>query len=245
VSEQSHREFSDGLGAYVLGALSDDERTRMQAHIASCPRCHDDVVALQATADLIPAAVPQIDPPAGLKQRIMRVVESEAELLAAAGSAADRPQPRRRRRRGLAPRWLSERPLAAALAAAALAVVGVVGFALGGSGTTPTARTVEAFVDPTVAPGASASVAVSSRQLVLRVARLPAPPSGHIYEVWLQRRGRPPAPTNALFGVSSDGSGSAVVGGDLHGVQQVLVTAEPDGGSLMPTRSPIITADVA
>ena len=40
---------------------------------------------------MLPVAVPPVSPPKELKSRVMSVVESEAELLQAAGSEADRP----------------------------------------------------------------------------------------------------------------------------------------------------------
>ena len=74
----------------------------------------------------------------------------------------------------------------------------------------------------------------------LIVAHMTQPPAGRIYEVWLQRPGQAPQPTTALFGVTHSGSADVVVPGTLKGVQRVLVTDEPLGGSLKPTRTPVI-----
>jgi len=88
------------------------------------------------------------------------------------------------------------------------------------------------------APGASASLRTSGGSAELRVSRLPAPPTGRIYQVWLKRGAQQPAPTKVLFATSS---GSVTVPGNLRGVQAVLVTDEPrPNGSLAPTRSPFI-----
>ena len=76
----------------------------------------------------------------------------------------------------------------------------------------------------------------------LRVRGLPAPPQGKVYEVWLLRRGAAaPSPTDALFSVSTRGSGRVALP-SVRGVEQVLVTAEPDGGSQAPTSQPFISA---
>jgi hypothetical protein len=64
-----------------------------------------------------------------------------------------------------------------------------------------------------------------------------------IYEVWLSR-GTAPEPTDALFGVTTHGSGAVAVPGSLHGVKEVLVTSEPLGGSLHPTSTPLIRVAV-
>jgi hypothetical protein len=51
-----------------------------------------------------------------------------------------------------------------------------------------------------------------------------------------------PRPTSALFMVRS---GSVTIPGGLKGASHVLVTAEPAGGSLVPTSKPVIVADTA
>jgi hypothetical protein len=81
---------------------------------------------------------------------------------------------------------------------------------------------------------------------VVLVARgLPAPPSDRVYQVWLKRRGQAPEPTSALFTPSRDGTATATVPGPLEGVEQVLVTDEPRGGSQIPTRDPLVVADMS
>ena len=66
---------------------------------------------------------------------------------------------------------------------------------------------------------------------------------GKIYEVWLEP-GRGAAADGALFTPRSDGSATATVTGDLHDGDQVLVTAEPAGGSPMPTANPLLAAQL-
>ncbi len=63
--------------------------------------------------------------------------------------------------------------------------------------------------------------------------------------MWLKRPGRAaPEPTNALFDVR-DGTATVDVPGGVKGVDQVLVTAEPNGGSAAPTRPPVVIAQAA
>ena len=57
-----------------------------------------------------------------------------------------------------------------------------------------------------------------------------------VYQVWLKRPNQDPAPTTALFRTDANGSADVEIQrGRLKGVEQVLVTAEPDGGSMAPT----------
>ena len=236
----------DDAGSYVLRALPDDERERFEAHLATCAECRREVAELQVAADTLPLAAVQVGPPPELRDRIMSIVRSEAELLAAAGEGVDEPTrapaagpPRARRR------WsLSLRPLPAAMAASALVAAGVIGgIVLTGADDT---KTVTGTVQIASAPAARASLQLSDDATKLQVRRMPPPPAGKVYQVWLKRPNQDPAPTTALF--RTDRSGSADVEiqrGRLKGVDQVLVTAEPDGGSMKPTSAPVIVASAA
>jgi hypothetical protein len=63
--------------------------------------------------------------------------------------------------------------------------------------------------------------------------------------VWLLRRGAAaPSPTDALFSVSRRGGSGRVALPSVRGVEAVLVTAEPDGGSSAPTSQPFINASL-
>jgi anti-sigma-K factor RskA len=242
-------EHRDDAGAWVLGALPEDERERFAAHLAGCDICRREVAELQMVADTLPLAAPQIAPPPELKERIMSAVRAEAAVLEAAGPeadvapvpapAADRP-PREKKKR----RWfIGLRPIPAAFAAAVLIALGVTGGILlsqsGSSGTT-----VQAQVVVPQSPNARASLTVADDRATLNVDDFPAPPAGRVYQVWLKRPGQPPDPTTALFRVR-DGSATVDVPGSVKGVDQVLVTAEPDGGSQQPTRDPVIIAQPA
>ena len=79
MSACAHR---DDAGSYVLRALPDDEHERFEAHLATCEECRREVADLQVAADTLPLAAVQVDPPPELRDRIMAVVRSEAELLA-------------------------------------------------------------------------------------------------------------------------------------------------------------------
>ncbi len=243
MSACAHR---DDAGSYVLRALPDDEHERFEAHLASCEGCRREVADLQMAADTLPLAAVQVGPPPELRERIMAVVRSEAELLNAAQARTDEPEaaPARERRRRR--RWpaLSLRPLPAALAAGVLVAAGVVGGVVlsGGSDTS----TVTGTVRIASAPTARASLKLSDDATKLEVRSMPPPPSGKVYQVWLKRPNQDPAPTTALFRTDAKGSADVEIQrGRLKGVEQVLVTAEPDGGSMKPTSDPVIVASTA
>ncbi|MGH2943583.1 MAG: anti-sigma factor, partial [Solirubrobacteraceae bacterium] len=89
--------------------------------------------------------------------------------------------------------------------------------------------------------GATCQMRVADGGAKLVVAGLQPPPEGRIYQVWLDRGGTAPDPTETLFSVRN-GRASIAVTGDLGAVRQVLVTDEPPGGSEAPTGRPIIAA---
>jgi hypothetical protein len=220
--------------AYVLSALEDGEAQSLGEHLPACTTCREEVAQLQQVADALAVGVPRADAPAGLAARIMATVYAEAELLSAAGHNADRVAPARSVRRGLIPAF------AAAVALAAGLLIGAFAIDPGSSEHTEVIRAV------VVAPGyhATADLRKVGAHLQLIVEGMPAPPPGRIYEVWLERGTEAPAPTDVLFSVTRRGAGTVGVPGDLQGVSHVLVTDEPLGGSLKPTRTPVIVAKV-
>jgi len=229
-------ELRAAAAAYVLGALDEPEGDAYRAHLAACAICHDEVLQLQPVVDSLAVAVPRVKAPEDLRARLMAVVHAEAELLHAAGHEADRPAPARSSRRlSFAPAFAS-----AVVAVAAGTLVGALAF---DTGSGQHARVIRASV---LLPGhrATASLRVVDSEAQLVVKDMPAPPQGRIYEVWLARGTQPPEPTDARFSVSSHGDSSVDVPGNLNGVSKVLVTDEPLGGSLHPTRPPVIVASV-
>ena len=232
-----HDHYDDAIAPYLLKALPDDERQDFEAHLLGCADCRTEVSRLQVAVDVLPASVPQYEAPPELRDRIMSVVHREAELLAAAGPEADRPPAPRaaeREKRG----WNFRMPRLAIGGTLAGAVAGVVLGAVLLSDD-PLTRTVPAEV---AIQGAQASLVVHDDDSKLVAKDLPAPPAGRVYQVWVKRPGRDPEATDALFTVRSDGSAVVSVPGSMDGVEAVLVTDEPEGGSLAPTRKPIISA---
>jgi anti-sigma-K factor RskA len=69
-----HDELRQMAGAYALDALEPAERAEFAAHLATCAECTADVRALGGTASALPYAVPQIDPPFALRERVLASV---------------------------------------------------------------------------------------------------------------------------------------------------------------------------
>ena len=216
------RECGEDVGAYVLGALTEEEAAGFRRHLGDCVLCREEVASLQLAADALPLTAPQLPPPRRLRRRLKAQIRKRGDTVPATARA----------RAALSGR--AGMALAGALAAAVVA--GALVLSSAGSSTV---RLVQASVTPA---SATAAVRLTDGHAELIVEHLPQPPSGKIYEVWLKRGGQAPSPTDALFGVTSAGAGAVAVPGDLHGVSEVLVTPEPLGGSLVPTHPAVIVA---
>jgi anti-sigma-K factor RskA len=216
--------------AYVLGALEAGELRDYRAHLDGCAQCRAEVAALQPVVDELPASVAPVSAPDALRERILATVRSEAALLHAAGDDADRaPRPARRPRRRVA--------IGGALAVASAVAIALVIALSNGSGQGE--RVFQAKISA-AAPGARATLRQRDGRAELVVSHMPQPGAGRVYEVWLSRGAGDAQPTSALFDVTAAGRGATAVPSDLHGIREVMVTSEPQGGSSRPTRQPLI-----
>jgi anti-sigma-K factor RskA len=240
-----HEGCGGNAAPYVLGALTDEEHEAFLVHMESCSVCRDEVAALQVVAAALPAAAPQLSAPPELKRRLMSTVRHEARQRAsreAPGRAAAK-EPRRAWRGSLLS-GLGWQPGLAAGALAAAAIALAVLALTSGSGTSGTssagARVIHAQV---LYPHASASLTVGGGHAQLDISDMPQSAPGHVYEVWLKRSPSGRAiPTDALFTVDADGAASVGVPGSVSGIKEVMVTAEPVGGSRVPTLPVLIAA---
>lgn len=222
-------DYGGDVAAYVLGALDPIEVETFERHLEDCPECRDEVTTLQQVATALPMAAPQQRAPKSLRRRVLAAVQEEAKPI-----ASQQPQVRTGIGR---PNWLwGGVVLAGACAAIALAVLVGVDLSTG----THT-RVIQAQVSGI---SGSASLHLSGGRGQLIVHHLSPPPPGHIYEMWLKRPRRAPAPTSVLFSVTSSGEGEIGLPPRLRGVTQILVTPEPDGGSRVPTHTPVIVASL-
>ena len=54
-----HDRWADSLGAWMLGALPEDEVEGFRAHLDSCAECRAEAESLRVAVDALPASAPR------------------------------------------------------------------------------------------------------------------------------------------------------------------------------------------
>jgi hypothetical protein len=222
---RDHDSLRELIAPVALGAAEPQEITRVEAHAAECPVCREELAGLRAAAGVLAVVVPQEEPPPALKEAIMRVVRAEAGERADEDAAAERP-PAPRRRPGRWPSVLGPWPALAAVAAAAVLLLGWnIALQTGDDG--PGGEVASRPVAGTVAaPGVTGRVIYVPGEdaAVVRLSRLPPLDPGEAYQLWVLRDGT--ARSAGLFEPTGPAQAQSVASG-LAGADGLAVTAQP------------------
>lgn len=73
----THEEFEELSGAYVLGAVTPEERQAAREHLATCESCARLERELRAVVDLLPLSATQVTPSPALKERLLASIRQE------------------------------------------------------------------------------------------------------------------------------------------------------------------------
>jgi anti-sigma-K factor RskA len=225
MTETDHKRWSEDLAAYMLGALEPAEAAELERHLEGCERCREEMRWLAPAVHALPESVERQEPPKQLRQSLMAEVRAEAR-------AQERPAPRRAGAR----RWLLKP--ATGFAVLALMVAGVVGYEVGrDGGDNGGGSTIEREID-----GIAVTMIQEGEGGTLQLANLRQPPPGKVLEAWVLREGDVEA-VQPLFVPDRNGRAEATIA-DMSGVEEVMVTEEPQGGSATPTGEPLMAMSV-
>lgn len=231
MSDRDHNLRREEIAAYLLGSLEPAEATDLERHLEGCVECRTEIDWLRPAIQVLPESVERVDAPPALRARLMSEVQADAKNAGAGdgqGSFLSRVF-------GAGPgRSWSLRPVAG-LAVAALVVALVAGYAIrsdrsGGGDSTVVAGK---------APNVTARVVSNGDSGTLHLANVREIPSDKVLQAWVQR-GDKVVSAHSLFVPDSKGMATATIP-DMHGVEVVMVTAEPRGGSPQPTSEPIVS----
>jgi anti-sigma-K factor RskA len=224
-----HNRWSEDLAAFMLGALSPEEAAQLERHLEGCERCRAEMRWLEPAVQRLPESVERQEPPRSLRESLMAEVRAEADPGEARRSLADR------LREAFGSQGL--RP-ATALAVVALAVVAVAGYEIGkGGGGEEGASTIVSR-----SHGITVKMVREGDGGTLRLAGVHQLPPKKVLEAWVRREGKV-EPVSALFVPDREGRAATQIE-DMSGVDTVMVTEEPQGGSEAPTSPAIVTMSV-
>jgi len=227
----------ESLPAYVLGCLDEAEDQLVSQHLAGCHLCRTELGSFQAVTDQLALAVPEAEPPAELKQRLMERVQ---------GLQPVRPQPVRGRfsLAGMQ-RFLPLGGLASLLVILVLIVATVSLWQRVNQLevlTAPQGMRAIALHSSDLTPDASGFVVISAdgQNGVLIVDQMPTLDTESTYQLWLTRNGQ--SISGALFSVDETGyRGVRIVAPEsLLLYSSIRITIEPVGGSPSPTGEQIL-----
>ena len=71
INRASHDATREQSAAYVLEALTAEERADYEAHLGTCPEFEAEVRALIQVTGALARALPQVDPPPALRDRVL------------------------------------------------------------------------------------------------------------------------------------------------------------------------------
>jgi anti-sigma-K factor RskA len=223
-----HNRWSDDLGAYLLGALDPREAAEFERHLEGCERCRQELRWLEPAVDTLPETVERTEPPPQLREALMAEVRRDVR--------EDAPVETRAPDRPVAPwrRWLL-RP-AVGFAVVALLVAGVVGYEVGKDGGGKDGG--DSTIVRQLPGGMTVKMIQEGDGGTLELTGVPQLSEGKVLEAWVEREGKVEA-VPALFVPDRHGHAETTIA-DMRGVETLMVTEEPRGGSESPTGEPIM-----
>jgi anti-sigma-K factor RskA len=254
----SDRHPRDELAAFALDALDASEAAVIEAHLRRCPECQALLADYRDVSAGLALRLPPAEPGPALRRRVLEAARGTGDLDGASGGvpAAARPG------------WAAalRRNLVAALAAAIAVVAlswGVLLQARVNRLAEENARLAERaarydrvrdvleasqFMVRELTPDGAADADgrvyfdAGSGNGMLMVKRLPRPPEGSVYQVWLVRDGQ--RTSVALFRTGDGGDGYTFLRSPepIGAYQDIGITLEPAGGSAAPTSPRLLGA---
>ncbi len=253
------------LPAHALGALEGEDAAAVEKHLKGCPTCRLALDGHRLVVLNLPETVPQIDPPADLKGRLMARIDA---LSASAVAAKPLEAP------GVARRWFGfpgQRRVQVLIASLSTVSLFLVGWAVFQTlevndlrddnvemaseirkqwdtlafATADGVQTVQ-LVGTEVAPMTKGSLLMDleENKAILMVTGLTPPPKGMTYQLWLWKHETTPA-SLGTFGNVRNGyvmwrfqSPISLVANRFWGV-----TMEPRGGSEQPTGELVLAGE--
>lgn len=234
------------VGAWVLDALDEDERIRVERHFTECDSCAQEAAELRETVARL-ADTTVTEPPAHLRDSVLAEARrTRQEVPVASQGAAPASSPIAARRRGphrgrRSPRLRLALGAAALALAAAFAGVFATWSIMSGPDTTDHERQMAAVLEASDAEivskeavgGGRVTVVFSASMdgAVVFVSGLASPGEDRAYQIWMVDG----AGKSSVGVMEAGDSSSMMLVEGLGDTEMIAVTIEPAGGSDTPT----------
>src|SRR5438309_11053576 len=90
-TDANHDELREQVALYVIGALAGTERAAVDAHLPQCAECAAELAAFVPVGSALAQIVPQHDPPAALRAKVLAAAAPPSSTQAAFGAFAVAP----------------------------------------------------------------------------------------------------------------------------------------------------------
>jgi anti-sigma-K factor RskA len=231
-------ELRDLLGAFALGALDDEEHDKVEGYVLEDPEARAELHKLEHAVAWLGHASPRPS------EESWEAVRAEmARDLGETGTTSDTPSAPAPVEPELAPvvdlgARRRARPAWQRLTAVAAAIVLVVGLGLAVfsvfSGDSGSGTSTVALAAPDGRVAVTARIDGDGTGTIV-TSSLPAPPSGHEYQLWAQPDPQTSMHSAGLLGTNPHGHRIHI---PAH-TRRIAISVEPTGGSRAPTTDPV------
>jgi anti-sigma-K factor RskA len=227
--------FQDLMGAAAFGHLNDEEQAEFNAYLETNESARIEFGEMLSAVDLLPLALEEAEPPAGLRDRIAHAVGANVAMTS---TTTEIPRPIREveSRQPTNISWLTSRTGKALAAAAAVVLIAVaaIAIAMNLQGTDP--ENIDLAAIPEGVTG-SLEYRPDDDKFVFEVENMPDAPENSVYQVWLI----PPEGNPESVGLMEGSEFEVEAERDAYAAFAITVEPAPSG-SPSPTSDPIVVA---
>lgn len=232
-------ELRENTAAYALGALTGSEQQEFEQHMIECDLEHD-VESFNDVMLSLSNAVPSVEPPAGLRDRILNAAAADQE---SRQSSSQQASPQRRSAQSWIQRIQRFGAPAYGAAAAMLLVIGaLVGWGVASVSSGNSATELSHFRRDPEGDWLRVETTLGENGLMLSVGNLDTLPSQNTYQFWAIREERW-VPIGD-FNTNVERKWSGYFEFSLEKGDSVAITVEPEPGSESPSSDPEIQSRI-
>ena len=227
------QEVDELAAGYALGALTPEQQSELEAHLATCKQHSGVLGELRSAVGALALSPEEVAPTPMLKSRILAAA-LEAPVAAPARQLQQPAPPRRR----WSFRWPTV-PMRPALGLLSVAVVALLIWNVTLQ-TNQGSDNKDAFVRYVGNEQVHAHIYFVENVGVMTIDGLDQLPAGKAYQAWAVFDGTPTS--LGLLNVSDNGDGYVLLSKHVTSKQPVWVTIEPSGGSNTPSGSTVLSS---